>query len=65
MFFSKNNYLQNFKTIFSIDKELLINQKKLFNLKIEKKLTKEFKSHLISKLKLQIAQLNFKKSILN
>jgi len=60
----KYNYLNNIKTISSIEKELLINQKKLFDLQIKKKLTDKLKSHLISELKNKIAQLNFKKSTL-
>ncbi len=56
--------LDNFLTISDIDEEIFLQEKKIFNLKMNKKIKKDeqFKSHLFVHIKRRIAQLQFKKS---
>jgi len=53
-----------FSTLSDIDQEIFLQQKILFELKIQVGTNKETKTHLFSHTKRRIAQLKFKKTLL-
>lgn len=60
----KYNELKDLTSIFDIDQEILILQKKLFDFKMQKSKTQAIKPHLFIHAKRRISQLKFKKTVL-
>ncbi len=56
--------LENLTKVIEIDEEILVLQKSLFDLKMKRSTNQSIKSHLFVHTKRRIAQLNFKKGIL-
>lgn len=64
MSFPTYKTLENLTKISEIDEEILVLQKSLFDLKMKRSTNQSIKSHLFVHTKRRIAQLNFKKGIL-
>jgi large subunit ribosomal protein L29 len=64
MTFPKYSELNELNTIVKIDEEILLLQKKVFNLKMKRSGNQVIKSHIFKHTKHRIAQLNFKKGSL-
>ena len=56
--------LENLTKVIEIEEEILVLQKSLFDLKMKRSTNQSIKSHLFVHTKRRIAQLNFKKGIL-
>jgi ribosomal protein L29 len=64
MAFPTYKTLENLTKISEVEEEILVLQKSLFDLKMKRSTNQSIKSHLFVHTKRRIAQLNFKKRIL-
>ena len=64
MSFPTYKTLENLTKISEVEEEILVLQKSLFDLKMKRSTNQSIKSHLFVHTKRRIAQLNFKKRIL-
>jgi len=64
MSFPKHKSLEQLKTLTEIDQEIFILQKNLFDLRIKRSTSQSVKPHLFLHAKRRLAQLKYKKSII-
>jgi ribosomal protein L29 len=64
MSFPKYKSLEQLKTLTEIDQEIFILQKNLFDLRIKRSTSQSVKPHLFLHAKRRLAQLKYKKSII-